>query len=551
MAQRSWITPAALVCVASACTGDIGDTPAEETSAADCGAITPGDSPIRRMTREEYDATIRDLLGDDSHPASGFVAEEESLGFLNQAAVLTVTQLLAEQYMSAAEDIALRAVAGLGALIPDCDAAVDGEDVCAAMWIEQFGKRAFRRPLEADELARYQALFTHGRDTTDYATGIRLVLQALLQSPHFLYRVEFGAPDPALEDVVALTPYEIASRLSYLLWSSMPDDELFLAAEAGELATPEGIAAQARRMLEDDKARTAVRSFHRQWLGLARVDEALKDGAAFAAYDDALLPLWKQETEAFLEHVVFDAEGDLPTMFSAPYSMMNAELATFYGAQGPSGEAFEKVALDPQQRAGFLTHAGILAANANFSQTSPVLRGKLVREQLLCQPLNPPPDNVDITPPEIDPNATTRERLAQHSELEACSGCHQFMDPIGLGLEKYDAIGLYRETEGDDLPIDASGEIVSGGDASGAFDGGLELVAKLAESETVRQCVATQWFRFGQGRAEGPDDECTLLEIQEAFASSGYDIKELLVALTQTDAFIYRKAVVAGEGESQ
>lgn len=500
------------------------------------------------MTRFEYNNTIRDLLGDTSEPANGFVAEEESLGFDNQAAALGVTQLLAEQYMRASEQIAARAVLHPERLMRGCDPAAQGAFACADLLIQGFGARAFRRPLEPSEVQRLTDLFGWGEAEYGFSSAVGLVLQAMLQSPHFLYRVELGMPDPTEGDVVRLTPNEIASRLSYLLWGSMPDDALFAAAEAGELDTPEQIEAQARRLLEDERAHQAVANFHTQWLGLGHIDTITKDPVMYPAYTEDLRPLWRAETEAFLNHVVFEDEaGDVEALLTAPYSMMNAELAAFYGVPGPASDAFERVELDPARRAGFLTHASLLSVLAKPDQSSPVHRGKFVRERLLCQILEPPPNDVEIVPPKVEPGVPTRERFRQHRDNPACAGCHQRMDPVGLGFEHYDGIGLWRDTD-EGFPVDATGEVFQSRDADGPFDGALELARKLATSDEVRQCVVTQWFRFGYGRAEQDDDQCTLEQLNRAFAGGGYNIKALLVALTQTDAFRYRRAVLPQGG---
>lgn len=515
---------------------------AEKAEPLDCSLIHPGDAPIRRMTRFEYNNTVRDLLGETSAPASSFVAEEQALGFNNQATSLGVTQLLAEQMMSAAEKIAAKAVLDLDALIPYCDALAQGEQSCANMFIEHFGKRAFRRPLKADEKKRFSDLYNFGRaEYQSHAEGISLVIQAALQSPHFLYRVEFGMPDPVERDVVKLDAYETASRLSYLLWNTMPDEALFEAADSQSLSTPQQIETQARRMLDDPKAREAVTNFHSQWLELSHIEHISKDKSVYPAYNDGLRSLWIAETQSFLEHVIFDGEGDVKTMLSAPYSMMNADLALFYGiSEGlPPGDAFEKVTLDPAQRAGLLTQASLLSYHAKPNQSSPVHRGKFVRERLLCQTLPPPPNDIEIKPPEVKPGATTRERFSEHSKNQACIGCHQLMDPIGFGFEHYDGIGMWRD-EDQDLPVDASGKLIKTSDINGEFNGAVELAKKLSESEEVRQCVATQWFRFGYGRAEGEKDACTMADLQSVFAASGGNVKELLVALTQTESFLYR-----------
>ncbi|WP_437962740.1 DUF1592 domain-containing protein (plasmid) [Sorangium sp. So ce119] len=555
--------PIGLLLLAS-CSGQFGDLPAHdgdgEATAPLCTAIEPGESPLRRMTRVEYDNTIADLLGDDSRPARGFVPEEESLGFNNQAAALVVSPLLAEQYMTAAEGIAERAAGKLLGEAPACREAAGGaacrEEIAAL--VASLGKRAFRRPLAEDEVDELVALFQRGlalgdapADAPDAAsTGLSLVVQAMLQSPHFLYRVELGMPDPVEGDVVPLTSYEVASRLSYLLWGTMPDDALFTAAERGALGTAAEIEAQARRMLEDPRAREAVKNFHRQWLGLAKIDEVAaggKDPELYPEYRDELLSLFQAETEAFLDHAIFEEDASVTTLFTAPYSMMNRELAEFYGVEGgPRGEAFERVALDPSQRAGFVTHAGLLSLYAKPNRSSPVHRGRWVRQSLLCQ-IPPPPPDVVPEPPTVDPTKTTREQFSQHVSDPGCRSCHALLDPIGFGFEHYDALGRWRDAE-NGIPVDASGELTQT-DVDGPFDGAVELAHRLADSEQVRACVVKQWFRFGHGRAEQGEDACSLSQATQAFEASGYNIKALLVALTQTDAFRYRRVIVAPSAE--
>jgi len=546
LSAHSWLLGGALVlgALVSCSTGNIGDSPGKviESSAPSCEGIVPGKSPIRRMTRFEYDNTIRDLLGDDSHPAANFVPEEEALGFDNQAAALGVTQILAEQYMVASEKVAKNAVQKMDSLLP-CQPVAGDERTCAQSFIQTFGRRAYRRPLESDEVSRLLEVYDWGFAEVDFSRGIELVLQAMLQSPHFLYRVEFGLPDPVEGDVVLLSPHEIASRLSYMLWSSMPDDELFQAAEAGHLGTAQEIEAQARRMLDDPKAREAVAKFNEQWLGLSHMESMKKDPATYPKYDQALRPLWRQETLAFLDDVIFNESGDVAAIFTAKHSVMNAELAAFYGIEGgPTGDAFERVELDPARAAGVLSQASILAVTGKPNQSSPVHRGKFVRERLLCQTIPPPPNNVVATPPDLAPDLTTRERYSEHSSNPACAGCHIKMDPIGFGFEHYDGIGLWRDEE-NGLPVDDTGQLVDTRNIDGPFEGVVDLGKKLAESEEARQCVATQWFRYGYGRAEGADDYCSMQKLQETFAQKGFNVKELLVALTQTDAFRYRRTV--------
>jgi hypothetical protein len=512
--------------------------PPVETSA--CLTVDPGPSPIRRMTRFEYNNTVRDLLGDTTSPAADFGAEEEALGFNNNAANLVTSSTLAEKYMIAAEGISARATDSLAKILP-CDPAVIGEEPCARQFIDTLGKRAYRRPLAPGEADLLFAVYAHGRTIHDYREGIRMVIEAALQSPHFLYRVELdvATPGPA-EGIVSLNDWEIASRLSYFLWGTMPDDELFAAAEAGLLRTREQVAEQAKRMLDDPKAREASLEFHRQWLDYERIASAAKDPALFPAWTPSLREAMKEETERFIDAVIFDESGDLGAMLTASYTFVSPELAAFYGVTAPSGPGFERVELDPAERAGLLTMGSLLTINAHSNQTSPVHRGKLVREAFLCDIMPLPPPDVMITVPTPDPDSTARERFAEHSKNPACKACHELMDPIGFGFENYDAVGRFRALE-NGAAIDASGSIIQS-DIDGEFDGAVELAHKLTGSNDVRDCYATQWFRYASGRGETHADKCSTTALRERFKASGGDIKELLVALTQTDAFLYRKA---------
>ena len=531
----------------AACVGELGDAPGGPTSTNPppiqpqaCGvAVQPGAAPIRRMNRFEYDNTVRDLLGDTTHPAADFGAEEEALGFNNNAANLVTSSALAEKYLLAAEGIAERATQTMSSLLP-CDPVAMGEDACAQEFIASFAKRAFRRPVPKEESDMLFGVYQAGRADADFRTGIEMVIEVALQSPAFLYRVELGVTPAVGAQVVRLDAWETATRLSYFLWGSMPDPDLFAAAEAGELTTKEQIAAQARRMLDEPHARDATGDFHQQWLHYDRIASVGKDAALFPGWSPAVGQLMRAETSAFIDHVVFEDEGSLQALLTAPYSFMNKDLAAFYGIVGVAGSAFERVELDPTQRAGILTTGTLLTINAHSNQTSPVHRGKLVRERFFCATMPPPPNDVKIVVPEPTAGSTARERFAEHSSNIACAGCHELMDGIGFGFENYDAVGRYR-TEEDGQTIDATGSIAKS-DVDGDFDGAVAMSKKLAASHQVERCYATQWFRYAYGRGEGADDKCTLTALGDQFAATGGDIKELIVALTQTDAFLYRKA---------
>jgi hypothetical protein len=506
---------------------------------ASCSSETAGpataEGPFRRLTREEYNNTVRDLLGATTRPADTFPPEEQANGFNNNSKVLGVTQLLAENYLATSEVLADRFTREVNDVLPGCTK-LDGEP-CARAFIETFGKRAFRRPLTAEEIDRFVALWRTGYDEVFFDEGIEMVVQAMLQSPHFLYRVEVGEPVPGKAGLRRPTPYEQATRLSYLLWGTMPDDELFAAAGARRLSTPEEIEAQARRMMGDPRTRATVGSFFRQWLQLDEINSLDKDTAVFPSFDGKLRPHLRGEIETFIDHVVWEG-GGLHDLLTASYTFLNRPLAEYYGVSGPAGDAFERVELDPARHAGILTQAGILASLAKPNQSSPVHRGKWVRERLLCEELMPPPPNVEVTPPNLDPGLTTRERFWEHRASPFCSTCHEMMDPIGLGFEHFDGAGLWRETE-NGLAIDDSGELV-GTDVPGEFQGVVELAHRLADSEQVRDCVTTSWFRFAFGRSEAEADAGSLESLRRSFGDG--DVRELVIGATRTDAFLYLPA---------
>ena len=528
-------------------TGSTGDPGTGTVTAADCAKapVAPGPTYIRRLNRFEYDNTIRDLLGDTSNPGAAFPTEEIRLGFDNNANALQVSPDLVQQYMTAAETLATTAVTKNLKSIVSCDPTAVGADACAKTFIDAFGTKAYRRPLTSDEETAMKAVFDVGAKT-DFASGIRLVIETMIQSAPFLYRVEFGTPPSASEQVVKLTSWEMASRLSYLLWQSMPDDELMAAAKADHLTDAGDIETQVTRMMQDQKAHDVFAHFHQQWLHLDQIANLDKDATIFPNFNTALTPLMAEETRRFLDYVVWQGGGTLDALLTSPVSFQNAKLAGYYGATGSAatGTDFTQVNLDPTTNAGILTKGGLLAMLGKANDTAPVQRGKFVREQLLCQPLSPPPANIMIKPPELSSTLSTRDRFAAHRTQPLCASCHDLMDPIGLGFENYDGAGHYRTTQNGQT-IDASGQVLQS-DIPGTFNGAVDLAKQLSGSNQVRSCVATSWFRYAYGRGETSDDACTLAVVNKKFSDAKYDLKSLLVSLTQTDAFLYRKVIPAG-----
>ncbi len=510
------------------------------TTSSLCAKTVPGPAPLRRLTQLQYDNTVRDLLGDNTHPSQSFPPDQKQGDFTNTAVALTVSPLLAQGYESAAEVIAARAIAK-GATFFGCDP-VKGEDACAKTFVAAFGKRAYRRPLTTEETQTlFDKLYTPNRMDADFNNGIQAVVEAMLQSASFLYLPEIGAVDRKKDDAVPLTSYEMASRLSYLLWSSMPDDALFAAADADALRTPEQIAAQARRMLGDPKAKSAVEDFFAQWLHVRDLGSVAKDPGVYPDFDNTMRAAMQAETLAFVDWVMWQSDARVETLLTAPVSFINASTAKVYGITGVTSATPVKTDLDPKQRAGIITQPAILTALSKPDRSSPVVRGKFIRERFLCQTISPPPTDVIITPPKITPGVSTRDAFSQHSIDPKCSGCHKLMDPIGFGFESFDGIGRFRTVD-QGKPVDASGSLI-GSDVDGTFIGAPELAKKLAQSQQVRDCVAVEWFRYGHGRGETPDDACSLDTLKKAFSAANYDVRELIVALTQTDAFRYRPQV--------
>jgi hypothetical protein len=514
---------------------------------ANCPTQPVPRTPLRRLTRFEYQNAVRDLLNVDPSAAKELPADEVTNSFDNNAAVLTVSALHAEKYVLVSETLAKQAVQDLPALVA-CDAAVMGEEACALAFAKRLGRRAFRHATTAEEEQALMTAYAAGRSGGTHAEGIEVMVRAALQSPRFLYRLETTSPAEPSRPQVPLSPYELATRLSFLIWSSGPDDALLDAAGRGELASRAQVAAKAREMLAQPKARAAIAGFFEQWTGARRLDITTKSATSFPLFSPGLRAAMAGELSAFVEHVLWSGDHRLESLLTASVGFVDAPLAALYGVPAPASSSQGLVRVDlpaAQGRAGILTQAGFLSVQSHPDQTSPVLRGKFVRSMLLCQPPPAPPPDLDISLPPLEQGSTARERLAGHLAAGAsCNGCHSLMDPIGLAFEGFDAIGGFRESEGG-RALDLSGEIAGATDPSltGAFVGVREMAQKLASSSQVRACMTTQWFRFAAGRSEAEADACSLGTLQDAFASSGGDVLELIVATTQTDAFWFRSPV--------
>jgi hypothetical protein len=540
---------------------------ARERLAAGTAASTPIQL-LRRLTHSQYNNTVRDLLGDYSRPADRFPPEDFVNGFKNQLRTQGVPPLLTEAYSAAAEKLALNAfrAGDVNGLVP-CKPASARDARCRDQFLQGFGLRAFRRPLTDVELRRYTALFNvQAAKTGKFLDGARVVVEAMLQSPKFLFHVESGPgrlraegasaearSSPERAEAGTFRDYAIASRLAYLLWDTMPDRRLFDAAANGELRTPEGLERVARNLLEQPPAHQAVDEFFAQWLRFDRALSAVKDRRRYPEFTPELAAMMVQETRMLLGNLVWN-DGNFMEAFTAEYSFLNADLARLYGVPAPSGE-FELVRFPADsRRSGLLGQASFLASNAGPVETSPTARGIFIREQLLCQHVpNPPPGvNTQVPEPTEDRPLARRQRMQAHVENPTCASCHRLMDPIGFGLENYDAVGRWRDKEAIEfeipgakgkaasktieLPIDGKGEIA--GLANSAFSEPRAIGRLLGESRACQECVVKQLFRYAFGRVETAADRETVRSTVAAFRESRFKFKELLVALVRSPQFL-------------
>jgi hypothetical protein len=492
----------------------------------------------------QYDQSIRALTGLTARPSLDFPTDQHQAGF-DRGIDLQVGDSLGKAYRSSAESVAKQVVTTPAAWqqVVGCDAAAND---CAGSFIERFGRRLFRRPLTEAEQASYLALFTKGPDLldgelSDFSKGVQVVLEALLQSPHFLYRVELSGE--ATGGLIALGGYEVAARLALLLVNGPPDEPLLDAAASGALGSVEGVTAQAARLLATTEARVTVRDFHRQWLELDAIDNKLaKDPAQFPGVAPDLAPLLRQESELFVDAVTFERAKGFRSLLTAPFAFVNQVTAPLYGLSGTFGTELQRAELDPAQRAGILTQVAFLAGHAYASKTSPIHRGVFVQRRVLCNTIPDPPANAP-SPPALQPTQTTRQQVEQHTSAPACAGCHQaIINPVGFAFENYDAVGRYR-TQENGVTIDASGALVgtaAGEQGQAPFQNGVEASALLAESPEARGCYAKNWTRYAYGRAELPEDECAIAAIAEKLVSDDYKVTDLMLDLTRTKAFLFR-----------
>jgi hypothetical protein len=674
-----------LLCFAALAGCDLGtlhhDTPAPSPApteppnslfdkSVDCSdpRLDPGPQYVRRLTNQELVNTVGDVLGVDMSDLVARLPRDTYVqGFKNTATGLTVSGRRAEQYAYIAGEIAERLDAGWMATRADCTL---GDTACEQAFLRARSLELFRRPMTDAELARFSRLFRIVEaEDEKFERAARLVVEAMVQSPQFLYRLEAQNPDSRLpkrvfgadqltadnslgveleagryrldvraalspgaqpaqmvvsldgasleehrvasevtsayvagfelgsqqagrhtlafngsEDVVVdgveivgpfahsldfsgpdvadgvrrVTDYEMASRLAYFIWQSAPDEQLIEEASAGRLRTDTQISAQAERMLEDPRARRALRSYLDQWLQLEFLDTIERDPENFPDFSRALVEAMKLETYRLFEAIVWEQKTDLLSVFTAQTTWTTADLARLYGFEPREGaDSDESVAYDLSEideRQGLLTHASILSLTASQEASSPVKRGLYVRTRFLCQPVAPPPGSTESEAPVLEEDATVRERLAQHTEDTQCAYCHRLMDPIGFGFEQYDPVGAYRTHEPNGAEVDASGVLEKQnrrveGDA---FYGAPELGQVLHDGEDVENCMVQNVYQYAIGRAPTRQDICDLRDVRQGFADGGRTYQDLVESVVTSDAFRFvesHKPVESHESE--
>lgn len=556
--MRRIVSLTALVIVASACNSSLSNGPMEGDPAALMPPSAPGQdtqgpgggdeasalpgvalngTPVRsrvvRLTHAQWEHSVRDVLQLDADPglSTSFTGDPPNGSFSNNERALTVTPNLRLDYQRAAEELSQRVArdpAALARVFPEAD---------GAEFIASFGRRVYRRELSADEQARYQALFDSAASVLGSgdarADGAELVIEAMLQSPHFLYRTELG------DDGAPLSGFEVAAKLSFLLRNTTPNDDLLAAAASGALDTPDGVVEMGRQLLDTADAADAVQRFHGELFGLDRYLSIAKDPASFPEHHESINPTLARAEELFLDHLFQEGLG-LEALLTSTVAYANDELAAFYGVD-VSGAELQQVELGPE-RPGLFTRLGFLAYNGTLRDPDSIHRGVEINRTMMCASLSPPPGIIPALPT-VQPGQTNRERVSAHTGPGTCgAGCHAtIINPIGFAFENFDAMGQLRETD-NGKPIDTSSEYDFGAGLV-PFDGAAELMPLLAASPRAHACYARHLAEFGLGRDIDARDEALIDRLQRASVLDGESIKDLLMAVVASPEFGQRGPV--------
>jgi mono/diheme cytochrome c family protein len=494
----------------------------------------------RRLNRTEYSNTIGDLFGLDLHPGDDLPEDGSGgEGFNTDGNALFISSIQIEKYLQSADKV-VRAALATDAARKRILIAAPGQDVsprdAARQDIAAFARRAFRRPVSDSEVDRLLTLFDRAQGRGDsFEASIRLALKSILISPNFLFLVE---PEQEADGIYQLADYPLASRLSYFLWSSMPDDELFKLAEAHRLGDPEVLRQQVRRMLQDPRSQALGENFGCQWLGIDDLGITVRpDSKQFPMFDDDLAAAMHEEAVEFVNSVLRD-DRSLVDLLDADYTFLNGKLARHYGIDGINGREMRKVTLSDRNRGGVLGLGAVLTATSYPLRTSPVLRGKWVLEQLLGERVPPPPPDVGKLrqdDKQID-GLTFRQQLERHRTQAECAACHRKMDPLGFGLENFDAVGRWRDTQRG-APVDAGGELPSGEKFAGPAE--LRQVLLKRQDEFLGN-FCRKMLGYALGRGLNRFDQCVVEDAMKALKGDGNRSSALIETIVLSKPFRYR-----------
>ena len=538
MGKIQWMCTIGAFCVGSAVAGCTGVPLSVEDMEPQEGyeAAVPGAVSMRRLTQAQFRNTILDLYGDDVVVPE--ISEPDVvLGGLPSvgASEATYSSRGIESWEAGAFSIAEQVftVEARRNRWLQCTPSGVVDETCAASTLREMGLHAWRRPLTEEEVSRLVDISTEAATTLDdFYDGLQFALGALLQSPHFMYRVEIGETDTAGDQ--QFTAYEMASRLSYFLWNTTPDTQLLRAAEEGRLDTREGLFVEASRMLESDRGRSGMAAFFDEYLQLYRLEKLSKDPTVFEHYTTLIGPDARQETLMLLDYMVFEAEMDFRELLTTRETFLTPRLAALYDIPAPQEvDDFAYVELPKSgPRAGILGHASFLALHAHKVSSSATLRGKAVRSILLCQHIPVPPVNVDTSIPEASGTTLTlRDRVAEHLEDPSCAGCHELLDPIGLGLENFDGLGRYRVLD-NGVTIDPTGIL-----DTVEFDSPRELGAAIGDHRNFPRCAVRTLGRYATGREESEEEAALLAVLTERFEHHEYGFKALVLEMIMSPLF--------------
>lgn len=551
-------TALALGPLGTGCTGELDAGPADPQGfecTSGCAELAAPTSRFPRLSHTQWETTVQDLLRLESPSmlSSTFPPDAPRGLFDNDGAELSVSGDLRTEYQRAAERLAEQVATDPSALmrILPSDLPASPDTARARAFLEGFGLRAYRRPLTSAELDVYAALFARGPelypDDDPFVGGVRLSIEAMLQSPHFVYRAELQ-PAPGADQPVPLSPYELAARLSYALWGTMPDDDLLEAAASGALDSPEGVGVEVSRMLEDARAEDTLVHYHELLLSVGRYRDITRSSMLFPSFSAAVPTAMQDEVRLFVRDV-FESDGGVRDLYTSRFTYVNEPLAAIYGLSGVSGDEMRRVSLEGTDRAGLLTMGGFLALNSSSIDSDPIHRGVFVNHRVLCAPLPAPPMMVPPLPPEdMSMPRTLRERITMHTGAGTCgASCHGTMiNPIGFAFEHFDAIGAYRDRERNGLAIDSADAYAFQGQVR-EYDDAVELSSIVAEQRMTHACYAEHLLQFVHGRAVVESDQGLLRTLTRASLNDRASLRDLVQLLVTSEAFRQRSPVELDE----